>query len=287
VSPPGETLRYLLAQGLPLLFIPLISLDAWLLMGLPLLGLLLAQGSNNPLSINIRYTLLVVPGLFSGAVFWWSHHRPWFERRRLRALWAGALVLSLLFTLGGNPNRSLSFLIPDSVQPWVYSPPLHQWQHGQAARRALAVIPADAAVAAHTPLVPLLARREVLVRFPHSIAYRDRAGRSQPVDWIAVDLNWMARYGPAFAGEQRQWRRTLRQLPALRREFGVQRLEDGVVVLQRGQSDAPKAARDLDNLLEKQRARQRSARHLSDQQQAGQEETGKRRNTGERTGAKD
>jgi len=29
-----KTLRYLLAQGLPLMLIPLISLDSWLLMGL-------------------------------------------------------------------------------------------------------------------------------------------------------------------------------------------------------------------------------------------------------------
>ena len=59
VSPPDTTLRYLFNQGLPLMFIPLISFDSWLLMGLPMLGLLLAQGSNNPLSVNYP---LFLPG---------------------------------------------------------------------------------------------------------------------------------------------------------------------------------------------------------------------------------
>ena len=47
-NPPRETLLYLAGQGLPLLFIPWIALDSWLLMGLPLLGLLLAQGAKTP-----------------------------------------------------------------------------------------------------------------------------------------------------------------------------------------------------------------------------------------------
>jgi len=69
-------------------------------------------------------------------------------------------------TPDGQSEPQLSFLIPDSVQPWVYSSPMQQWQHGQAARNLLQKIPADATVAASTPLVPHLAQREVLVRFP-------------------------------------------------------------------------------------------------------------------------
>ena len=56
ISPPGQTLLYLLGHGLPFLMVPLISLDAWILAGPSLLGLFLAQGSNDPLSITIRYT---------------------------------------------------------------------------------------------------------------------------------------------------------------------------------------------------------------------------------------
>ena len=260
VSPPLETLRYLLAQGLPLMLIPLISLDSWLLMGLPLMGLLLAQGSNNPLSINLRYTLLVVPGLFYGALEWWSRREALFQSRRLRRVWLGCLLLSLLFTLMANPNRSLSFLIPDSVQPWVYSSPMQQWQHGQAARNLLQKIPADATVAASTPLVPHLAQREVLVRFPNGIDYRDRDGQERTVDWIAVDLDWLARYQAAFASDRALLRRSLRRLDQMTGEtteeghrFSVRGFASGVVLLAKGENDQPEARQQLDQLIERLR----------------------------------
>ncbi|MCT0224644.1 DUF2079 domain-containing protein [Synechococcus sp. CS-1328] len=251
VSPPGQTLRYLLAQGLPLIFVPLIALDSWLLMGLPLLGLLLAQGTNNPLSINIRYTFLVVPGLFSGAVFWWGRHGAVFHRRHLKAVWSGALLLSLLFALSANPNRSLSFLIPDSIHPWVYQAPWRQWQHGQAARRALSTIPAEASVAANTPLVPLLASRPVVVRFPYAEAYQDRQGQERPVDWIAVDVDWLQRYAVAFPGDEQQYRKVRKRLRQLVNEqrYGIRQLEDGVVVLERGAPSRSSDQRQLKQLL--------------------------------------
>ena len=131
VSPPGNIFTYPLAQGSPLILVPCISIDSWLLMGLPLLGLLLAQGFNNPLCISIRYTYLVLPGLFAGAVLWWRSHQVIFESRCLRRIWAGAIALSCLFTVTANPNQSLSWMIPDSIQPWIYRNPLAQFRHGQ------------------------------------------------------------------------------------------------------------------------------------------------------------
>jgi uncharacterized membrane protein len=239
VSPPDQTLRYLLGQALPLMFVPLLSLDSWLLMGLPLLGLLLARGSNNPLSINIRYTFLVVPGLFAGAALWWRGHASLFARRRWRAVWAGCLALSLLFTLTSNPNRSLSWLIPDSVSPWLHVTPAESWRHAAAAREALAILPPEATVAASTPLVPALARREVLVRFPNAITYSDRAGHTQPVEWIAVDLQRLQRYAPAFAEDRDVLEDARERLEAMGRRYGIRELRDGVVILQRGATDKP------------------------------------------------
>jgi uncharacterized membrane protein len=250
VSPPGQTLLYLAGQGLPLLFIPWIALDSWLLMGLPLLGLLLAQGSNNPLSINIRYTYLVVPGLFAGASLWWQHHQHLFAARRLRRVWAGCIVLSLLFTLGSNPNRSLSWIVPDSLQPWVYSSPWRQWQHARQAHQALALIPRDASVAAGTQLIPHLAARPVIIRFPDHVAYQDRSGQSHPVDWIAVDLDHQDRYAEAFPQERKALKKTLRSLESLTREgYRVQQVSDGVVVLRRDGPVNPSARARLDRLL--------------------------------------
>lgn len=249
ISPPGGTLRYLLAQGLPLMLVPLISLDSWLLMGLPLLGLLLARGSNNPLSINIRYALLVVPGLFAGAIEWWRSHPEPFARRRLRRVWIGCIALSLLFTLLANPNRSLSFLIPDSLSPWMYSSPARQWNHGAAARGLLRLIPAEASVAANTPLIPQLAQRPVLIRFPEGVMYRDRKGSNKAVEWIALDLDWLRRYSTAFRSDRRTLESSLEALKSLPEPYGVRAFRDGVVLLQRGQSDVEEAQRQLEALV--------------------------------------
>jgi len=79
-------------------------------------------------------------------------------------------VHAQLFTLSSNPNRSLSWLIPDGIRPWVYSTPWRPWQHEVKARSVLAAIPPGASVAASTPLIPPLADRERLVRFPDHAA---------------------------------------------------------------------------------------------------------------------
>ncbi|MEB3334088.1 MAG: DUF2079 domain-containing protein [Cyanobacteriota bacterium] len=249
VSPPDQTLRYLVGQALPLMFVPLLSMDAWLLMGLPLLGLLLARGSNNPLSINIRYTFLVVPGLFAGAALWWRGHTGLFARRRVRAIWSGCLLLSLLFTLTSNPNRSLSWLIPDSVSPWVHVSVGEMWSHAAVAREALAAIPPGASVAATTHLVPGLARREALVRFPNAIHYSDRQGQLQPVDWVVADVGRLQRYAPAFNEDRDVLEQAIQRLASMGNAYGVRSFRDGVVVLRRGAPDVPGARDALERQL--------------------------------------
>ena len=233
VDPPGQTLLYLLGQGLPFLFIPLISLDTALLAGPSLLGLFLAQGANDPLSITIRYTLLVVPGFALGALFWWARRPNPDLGSKVRLAWGCALTLSLLLTISSNPHRSLSVLIPDSIEPWVHSGWADQWDHGKAARQALQVIPAEASVAANTPLIPLLARRSVVVRFPFSTNYQDRGGSIKAVDWIAVDLDFLNRYSVAFQGDWKQLRNSKRWLENNRDDYKVRALNDGVVVMER------------------------------------------------------
>ena len=251
VDPPGQTLLYLLGHGLPFLFVPLISLDTWLLAGPSLLGLFLAQGANDPLSITIRYTLLVVPGFALGALFWWQRRPKPNPGARTRLAWGAALSLSLLLTVSSNPHRSLSFLIPDSIDPWVYSAPLRQWNHGVTARQALSVIPSDGSVAANTPLVPLLARRAVLVRFPFATGYLDRSGSPQQVDWIAVDLEQLEQYGVAFRGDWKQLRNARRWLAAHRDSNRVQAINSGVVVLQRNGVQHPDLEAALDRQLDR------------------------------------
>ena len=232
VSPPGNTITYLLAQGLPLILVPFISIDSWLLMGLPLLGLLLAQGFNNPLSISIRYTYLVVPGLFAGAVLWWRSRQVLFESRRLRRIWAGAIALSCLFTVTANPNQSLSWMIPDSIQPWIYRDPVAQFRHGQRALALIQTIPDNSSVAATTGLIPHLANREVLIRFPYNDRYQNQDGQPVPVEWVAADLH-NQRLFQTFRKQRKGLKRNLRQINKLSDQgYGVVAFDDDVVLLQ-------------------------------------------------------
>ena len=241
VNPPGKTLMYLLGQTLPLLFVPLLAVDSWLLVALPLTGLLLAQGYNDPLSINLRYTLLVAPGLFAGAVLWWERHQQLFANRRLRSFWIAAVALSLIFTLGANPGRSVSFLHPDSVVPWVSRSPLERWQHSRVVFDQLQRIPADATVAANTPLVPHLAQREVLVRFPNTTLYLNRQRQPQTVEWIAADLNGLANTQIASKEDSRTLQSSLRKIKRLQADYGLVSMQDGLVLMQRGATDDPQA----------------------------------------------
>ena len=252
---PGDTLRYLFAQSLPLLFIPLISRDAWLLMGLPFLGLLLAQGKPPPLDINVRYALLVVPGLFTGAVLWWERHSNAFHQPRLRSAWIGAIGLSILLTVTSNPNRSLSFVIPDSVRPWIHTNPKQLWDHGQAARRIVSRIPRSASVSATTPLVPLLAEREVLVRFPRNWTYLDRAGQAREVDWIVADLEMLNRHLVVSDGDRRELASIMELMPKLSSTYGLVDVQDGIVLMGRGLKNRADAVERHADLVTKLKAR--------------------------------
>ena len=244
VTPPGVTITYLIAQGLPLIMVPFLSIDSWLLMGLPLLGLMLAQGFNNPLSISIRYTYLVVPGLFAGAIFWWQERQALFESRRLRRIWAGAIALSFFFTVSSNPHRSLSWIIPDSIQPWIYRNPMEQLRHGNKALDLIQRIPKGSRVAATTGLIPHLADREVLIRFPYHYQFQDKDGNPDFVDWVAVDMHNQKLF-QTYSKQRRGLLGNLRELDDLLNQgYGVMAFDDDVVLLQRnasGDNEAQKA----------------------------------------------
>ena len=246
---------YFLGMGLPLLFVPLISADALLMASLPLLGLLLARGSNDPLSINIRYTFLVVPGLFAGTSLWWRSRQNLFNSRKLRKIWAGCIALSLIFAVAGNQNRSFSFLIPDSIHPWVYQSPLQQWEHGVKARQTLQSIPANASVSANTNLIPWLAQRQVLVRFPHGTEYQDINKQIHSVDWVAIDLKTLAHFSEAFSRDRERLKKSLKWLDENSSIYRVQSIEDGVVVLNRNGKTDQKLQQDLNRLIQSFKAK--------------------------------
>ncbi|NES18907.1 MAG: DUF2079 domain-containing protein [Symploca sp. SIO3E6] len=72
-TPFGRTMQYLLAYWLPLAFIPAISPTAWMVVAFPLLTALMRQ-DYWALSVNMRFAINVVPGIFYGAIIWWSQH---------------------------------------------------------------------------------------------------------------------------------------------------------------------------------------------------------------------
>ncbi len=229
IYPLGKTLRYLGGQGLPLVMIPFISIDSWLLMGLPLLGLLLAQG--NPLAINWRYTYLVVPGLFAGSIYWWENHTNLFKIRYLRRVWTGCIILSLLFTITSNPNRTLSWMMPQSINPWIYTSPIKQYKHGQIALEALKFIPKNGTVSASSSLVPHLAGREVIIRFPDNTRYQDRQGNVNATDWIIIDLDHHQKYAHAFKNEWLDLQEILSLMRDLEDKYNPVFVKDGILIL--------------------------------------------------------
>jgi hypothetical protein len=99
--------------------------------------------------------------------------------------------------------------------------------------------------------VPRLAQREVLVRFPKAITYRDRQGQTQPVEWVAADLGRLQRYAPAFNEDGKMLKSAIERLEEMGASYGIQELRDGVVILQRGASDRPGTREALAKLLQR------------------------------------
>jgi len=233
VNPPDRTIRYLLAQWVPLAFVPVISVDAWLLAGFPTLKILM-QHDPVALSMHLRYAVTLVPGLFYGAILWWAKHPLRFQPRTAR-IWSICIGLALIFTIASNPNRSLSFVIPDSVQPWVYISPGQQWQHAQAVRSLLRQIPADASVTATTNIINHLSSRREALRFPGT-QLRNDAQQVIQVEYAVVDMWYPLQFSPAFDGEGRAVIKMKRQLQEwlAQKAYGLVDFQNGVALLQRG-----------------------------------------------------
>jgi len=89
------------------------------------------------------------------------------------------------------------------------------------------------------------------VRFPSITRYLDDTGIEQPVDWVAVDLDLIERYGVAFRSDWRQLRSSRRWLEQHRDLYVVQALNDGVAVLQRQGPIHPGLEKQLDRVLQR------------------------------------
>lgn len=240
VTPVDRTIRYLIAQWLPLAFIPLISPASWMIAGFPLLKLFLGKGES-VLAITIRYALTVVPGLFYGAIIWWSQHPKTFKPK-FRRLWIGCICLSLFFSFTSNPNQTFYFLIPESIQPWAHVSLLQQWNHVASMRPILAKIPQNASVSATTYIVPHLSSRREILRLPMLELVNDRR-QVVKVDYVVADLWHSQQYQAAIESEKQMLRQSIQQFNQLinNREYGIIDFDKGIVLLKKATESNPQA----------------------------------------------
>jgi uncharacterized membrane protein len=208
VTPVWGTIKYLLGQWLPLAFIPVVAPASWAIAVFPLLKLLLGKGES-VLVISLRYAMSVTPGLFYGAILWWAGQgfsnfnrsladcQPRKLYPQFRRFWIFCICLSILFTITSNPSRTLSFLIPDSIQPWLYVSAPEQWQHVPQVRSLLKKIPLNASVSATTYLIPHISSRREIIRLP-GLNFQNDAGIVTTVDYVIADLWQLEKYSTAF-----------------------------------------------------------------------------------------
>jgi hypothetical protein len=261
-TPWWETWKYLLGQWLPLAFIPAVAPAAWIIAIFPLLKLFLGQG-DTVLAISLRYAMSVAPGLFYGAILWWAGQgfgnwqqklpdcHPRQLRLQFRRFWVFCICLSILFTITSNPSRTLSFLIPDSVNPLVYVSLPEQWQRVAQIRELLAEIPKDASVSATTYLIPHLSSRRAVIRLT-GLEYKNDRGEITKVDYIVADLWQLQRYQKAFKADRQSLAAIvdLIQNIARDRQYGVVGFNNGVILLAKDVNSRSTALAAWENYLE-------------------------------------
>ncbi len=230
---------YLLGHWLPLAFVPVITPSAWIMTVFPLLVLLLQVFNQAATSINTRYTLAVIPGLFYGTILWWSQHQEKFKPR-LHRFWIGCIGLSMLLTYTSNPHRALYFISPYSIQPWVYQSLSAQLKHGADLKTVFNSIPKDASISTSGYIAPHLSGRRNIIRL-EVMQMKDENGKKVDIDYGLLDL-WQLREnnlkGPIDRGRVRGGVRFADE--ALRQGiYGIAQVLDGVVLIQKGITSKP------------------------------------------------
>ena len=238
LMPIDRRITYLAGQWVALAFVPAVSGAAWTIAGFPLFSLF-AQSGLSALTVNLRYAVTVVPGVFYGAIVWWSQNPQRFTPK-FRTGWKVCIVLSLMFMLSGNPNRAFSFIIPDSVRPWVFVPLPRQWEHAAHIYNVIRNVPDTASVSTTTHIIPQLSTRRSIMRLPALEIYNDQHQKVR-VDYAIADLWQLKEYSKAFGDSRLYFAQTLPWLEKIVNEnqYGVRQVEDGVVMMVRGQPSDP------------------------------------------------
>lgn len=200
---------------LPLLGLPLLAPLA-LLTAVPELALDVLSETDTQTSIRFHYTAGAIPGLFAGTVFGAATLlRRW---PAARSMLPRALVVAGLLTsawLGPLPAwRHLPLGSEVGARDHVIA------EHARAAARAVALVPAGAAVSATNTLGAHLSERRRVLSFP----------LTREADWVVVDTR-----RPSYLDQAVGGRRFGIALTALRvsGRFELVRSEDGILVYRR------------------------------------------------------
>ena len=158
----------------------------------------------------------------------------------MKKLWAGCLALSLFFSFTSSPHRVFYFVIPDSLNPWVFVSLPEQRSHVGHVRSLMNRIPPDASVAAPTYLVPPMSSRRAIIRLPWTEIIDD-SGETKPADYLFSDTWRLRRYQKAFKKERGELQGTVAifDKKLTDQSYGIVGLEDGAALLQRGVPSNP------------------------------------------------
>tara|TARA_B100001250_G_C19158346_1_gene511217 strand:+ start:17 stop:544 length:528 start_codon:yes stop_codon:yes gene_type:complete len=161
------------------------------------------------------------------------------------------MLVAFIFTIIGNPHRSLSSIIPDSVEPWVHVPIHRSFQRGREARQLLSYLPKEAAVAAETQLIPQLAQRRLLFRFPENYQYKDTFGEIHSAEYIISQPRYNAVYSVGFDREAQWTQKSMKIIKDLveSNQYGLLLCDKRGLILKRGIESSEEARKCLSDEL--------------------------------------
>ncbi|BAZ18029.1 hypothetical protein NIES4071_99110 [Calothrix sp. NIES-4071] len=235
---------YIAVHSLALGLVPILSSTTWTSASFPLLYLFL-QRARNALTISIRYAMPVVPGIFYGAIIWWSTRQYLYKQPKIRRFWRICIILSLLVSIFSNQNSVFYFLIPDSINPLVYTSIPEQWNHIHQFQPLLKQIPATASVSTTTELIPQLSNRREIVRLPEIELIND-ARQTVKVEYIIADVWRRHKYQVALKGKRQALQDFFKLIDDLtnNQQYGIIGFADGVILLQLSTPSNPQAIKD-------------------------------------------
>ncbi len=225
---PGDRAFFLLALWTPLAFIPVFSGAAWLLVSVPLLSMLM-HDTMIATDMGIRYSLAIIPGLFYGAILWWSAH-PNVFKSWVRWFWIGCVGLSVSLTVYANPNQAFYSLSSRSFKAPISF--VQAWDHVRKVNHILNQIPPTASVSATNYLVPQLPARREMSRLP-LVSMQNDLGEVTEAEYLVADVWRLSHEKRRQRGEYARLEKTVLFLDQVisASTYGLIDISDGSVLL--------------------------------------------------------